>query len=92
MDNLYQMKLAGQLETTALSFLQGLFHDEFLAETTHGYVYRKPLGYAGDFRLIDMIYKHHQSDHKSCAGTGISTITLRPGRSATERIFSNNSY
>lgn len=65
MDNLYQMKLAGQLETTALSFLQGLFHDEFLAETIHGYVYRKPLGYAGDFRLIDMIYKHHQSDHKS---------------------------
>lgn len=64
MDNLYQMKQAGQLDTAALSFLKGLFHDEFLAETIHGYVYRKPLGYAGDFRLIDMIYTRHQSGHK----------------------------
>ncbi|MGN7884588.1 class I SAM-dependent methyltransferase [Dyadobacter sp. 22481] len=65
MDNLYQMKLAGQLDSTTLTFLQGLFHDEFRAETIHGYVYRKPLGYAGDFRLIDMIYTHHHSCHKS---------------------------
>lgn len=52
MNNLYQMKLAGQLDSTTLTFLQGLFHDEFRAETIHGYVYRKPLDYAGDFRLI----------------------------------------
>lgn len=65
MDDLYQMKQAGQLDTAALSFLKSLFHDEFLAETIHGYVYRKPLGYAGDFRLIDMIYTRHLSGHKS---------------------------
>lgn len=65
MKNLYQMKLAGQLDTAVLKFVQGLFPDEFLAETIHGYVYRKPLGYAGDFRLIDMIYTHHQSSHKA---------------------------
>lgn len=32
MDDLYQMKQAGQLDTAALSFLKSLFHDEFLAE------------------------------------------------------------
>ena len=52
MENLYQMKLAGQLDSTTVTFLQGLFHDEFQAETIQGYVYRKPLDYAGDFRLI----------------------------------------
>lgn len=65
MENLYRMRSTGDLDTTALTFLQDLFPDEFLAETIHGYVYRKPLGYAGDFRLIDMIYTHHQSSHKA---------------------------
>lgn len=65
MENLYQMKLAGSLDAHTLDFLQSLFHEEFLAETLHGYVYRKPLGYTGDFRLIDMIYTHHRSGHKS---------------------------
>ena len=65
MENLYQMKRTNQLDSQLLSFLQSLFHDDFLAETMHGYVYRKPLGYAGDFRLIDMIYNHHHSGHEA---------------------------
>jgi len=64
MENLYRMKVRGQLDIETITFLQSLFPDEFLAETIHGYVYRKPLGYAGDFRLIDMIYTYHQSGEK----------------------------
>ena len=64
MENLYRMKVRGQLDIETITFLQSLFPDEFLAETIHGYVYRKPLGYAGDFHLIDMIYTYHQSGEK----------------------------
>lgn len=65
MEELFHMQQTNRLDTATLNLLQALFQDEFLAETLHGYVYRKPLGYAGDFRLIDMIYMHHQSGHET---------------------------
>ncbi|MET7256081.1 class I SAM-dependent methyltransferase [Dyadobacter fermentans] len=65
MEELFHMQQTNRLDTSTLNLLQALFQDEFLAETMHGYVYRKPLGYAGDFRLIDMIYTHHQSGHEA---------------------------
>lgn len=65
MESLFQMRRANRLDTNLLTCFQSLFDDEFLAETMHGYVYRKPLGYAGDFRLIDMIYTGHRTDHQA---------------------------
>lgn len=65
MEELFHMQQTNRLDTATLNLLQALFQDEFLAETMHGYVYRKPLGYAGDFQLIDMIYTHHQSGHEA---------------------------
>jgi SAM-dependent methyltransferase len=65
MARLYRMKQSGQLAETELAYLQSVFHDDFLANSIHGYVYRKPLGYAGDFRLIDMIYTYHTFGHET---------------------------
>lgn len=33
--------------------------DDGLAATMQGWAYRKPHGYAGDFEMIDRIYRHH---------------------------------
>ncbi|MDO1451607.1 class I SAM-dependent methyltransferase [Rhodocytophaga aerolata] len=38
-----------------------LFSEEFLSQTIHGYGYTKPMGYAGDFLMIDKIYTYHCS-------------------------------
>ena len=59
MQQLFRMQQAHLLGEKELAGLQSIFDEEFLANTIHGYVYRKPLGYAGDFRLIDMIYTYH---------------------------------
>ena len=63
MQQLYRMKQNGHIGEMETAFLQGIFDDEFLANTIHGYVYRKPLGYAGDFALIDMIYTYDSFHH-----------------------------
>jgi len=36
--------------------------EQYLADTIHGHVLRKPFGYAGDFLIIDKIYTGHQSE------------------------------
>lgn len=59
MQQLYSQKQAGHISKKKTVYLQSIFHNEFLANTIHGYAYRKPLGYAGDFALIDMIYTYH---------------------------------
>ncbi len=41
-----------------------LFGDQFLSETIHGFSYRKPHGYAGDFQVIDYIYQQKINDNK----------------------------
>ncbi|WP_031527401.1 class I SAM-dependent methyltransferase [Dyadobacter crusticola] len=63
MQQLYRMKQNGQIGKVETAFLQTIFNDEFLANTIHGYVYRKPLGYAGDYALIDMIYTYASFNH-----------------------------
>ena len=44
---------------------QASIHDSFGAalssETIQGWAYQKPLGYAGDFKLIEKIYNYHRS-------------------------------
>lgn len=63
MQQLYRMREHGHIGEIEIGFLQSIFNDEFLANTIHGYVYRKPLGYAGDFALIDMIYTYDSFGH-----------------------------
>jgi SAM-dependent methyltransferase len=48
--------------------IKDLFASDLLHNTIHGYGLRKPMGYAGDFKIIDMIYTHHmtqQSEYKN---------------------------
>jgi extracellular factor (EF) 3-hydroxypalmitic acid methyl ester biosynthesis protein len=63
MSRLYVMKHNGQLDSEGITILQNVFHDDFMDNTIHGYVYKKPLGYAGDFALIDMIYTYDSFGH-----------------------------
>ncbi|KQS30825.1 class I SAM-dependent methyltransferase [Dyadobacter sp. Leaf189] len=63
MQQLYRMKQSGMIGEMETAFLQSIFGNEFLANTIHGYVYRKPLGYAGDYALIDMIYTYDSFNH-----------------------------
>jgi extracellular factor (EF) 3-hydroxypalmitic acid methyl ester biosynthesis protein len=60
---LYQNLNNGLVLQEEIDALKGLFTNEFLDETMHGYGYRKPMGYAGDFLLIDRIYTFHKSTH-----------------------------
>ncbi len=39
------------------------FGEEFLHNTIQGYGLRKPMGYAGDYLIIDKIYTREQSEH-----------------------------
>jgi len=44
--------------------LAHLFGDRFLNETIHGFSYRKPHGYAGDYQIIDIIYQQKINEDK----------------------------
>ncbi|MCE7062214.1 class I SAM-dependent methyltransferase [Dyadobacter sp. CY343] len=63
MQQLYRMQQNGYISESQTAFLQSIFDEGFLANTIHGYVYRKPLGYAGDYALIDMIYTYDSFGH-----------------------------
>lgn len=63
MHRLYCAMKEGDLMPHELDSLKKLFNSPFLAETVHGHAYRKPMGYAGDFLLIDKIYTRHTTNH-----------------------------
>jgi len=42
--------------------INSTFNSDFLNETLHGHVLTKPLGYPGDFIVIDKIYTYHATD------------------------------
>lgn len=48
---------SGQLKHDDLLLLQHGFGDECMQHTLHGHIKSKPYGYAGDFMIIDKIYK-----------------------------------
>lgn len=50
---------AGKITEQALHLLQEGFGDECLENTLHGHIKSKPYGYAGDFMIIDKIYREH---------------------------------
>ena len=41
--------------------IQGAFGEALSPETIQGWAYQKPLGYAGDFQIIEKIYNFHRS-------------------------------
>lgn len=42
--------------------IRSLFDKNFLSNTMQGFGIRKPFGYSGDFKIIDMIYSEHTSE------------------------------
>ena len=62
-NQLYFATKSGSVTEAEVAQMKGLFGEEFLAETIHGYGYRKPMGYAGDFMMIDKIYTYHKTEH-----------------------------
>lgn len=52
----YEFK-TGRLKEEDLQVLQNGFGDECLENTMHGHIKSKPFGYAGDFLIIDKIYR-----------------------------------
>lgn len=63
MEVLYLSVQVGLISDEEIEEAKKLFTEEFLTETIHGYGYRKPLGYAGDYLMIDKIYTHHHTTH-----------------------------
>lgn len=51
----------GKISKMEMSAINHSFGMEFLENTIQGYGLRKPLGYAGDFLMIDKIYTLHKS-------------------------------
>lgn len=65
--NSWILEIAQQISSNSipqyrLSELLGLFGDAFSLETMQGFAFQKPHGYAGDFEIIDRIYKKYVSD------------------------------
>ena len=57
----YEYK-TGRLKAADLEVLQHGFGDECLQNTMHGHIKSKPFGYAGDFLIIDKIYKEQVTE------------------------------
>ena len=68
-----------------LQAIREAFGEALSPETLQGWAYQKPLGYAGDFQIIEKIYTHHTSsnphlakwDHFSHHQTGTKAIRNR---------------
>lgn len=56
---LYQEYQAGSFSAVDLQILQQSFSEACLAATLHGHSISKPYGYAGDFMIIDKIYREY---------------------------------
>lgn len=56
-DHLSHDYKAGKMSQDELELLQQGFGDECMENTLHGHIKTKPYGYAGDFMIIDKIYR-----------------------------------
>lgn len=55
---------AGNLSPIDLQIFQKSFGEECLEKTLHGHSLTRPYGYAGDFMIIDKIYREHITEDK----------------------------
>lgn len=60
-DQLFQDYKTGRLSTEEMEQLQSGFETEGMENTLHGHCRLKPYGYAGDFMIIDKIYREDVS-------------------------------
>lgn len=63
-NQLYDEYKAGHFSQIDLQILQQSFGPACLRETLHGHSISKPYGYAGDFMIIDKIYREHVTPDK----------------------------
>lgn len=50
------------MPSETMDSIRSLFNEKFLSNTIQGFAIRKPFGYSGDFKIIDMIYTEHKSE------------------------------
>lgn len=63
-DKLGREHKAGGISDIDLKLMQNSFGEECLQETLHGHSITKPYGYAGDFMIIDKIYRKYTTPDK----------------------------
>ena len=62
---LYNEIKEGTISDEEVAQLKNLFTDDFLHNTIQGHGFRKPMGYAGDYKIIDLIYRRHINSEPS---------------------------
>lgn len=63
MEIIFTAQNGGSISKSDINETKKIFSEEYLMETIHGYGYRKPLGYAGDFLMIDKIYTNYKTEN-----------------------------
>lgn len=61
MQRLHQRAETGNVPSEEVVGLRAAFGEAFTPSTLQGYAFNKPHGYAGDFEIIDRIYRRHIS-------------------------------
>lgn len=62
LDKTLQELAKEDLSAEQLNALRSFFDEKFMNNTMQGFGIRKPYGYSGDFKIIDMIYTQHTSE------------------------------
>ncbi|MBK9109447.1 MAG: class I SAM-dependent methyltransferase [Saprospiraceae bacterium] len=62
LDKILQDLANQDLSEEQLKGLRSFFDEKFMNNTMQGFGIRKPYGYSGDFKIIDMIYTEHTSE------------------------------
>ena len=62
---IYEAKLAGFISDEQITRVRSALGEVLTAETMQGFAYQKPHGYAGDFEIIDKIYRNHKTSQKN---------------------------
>jgi len=62
-NDIVEKRNSGTLSFDDIQAINHCFGLEFLGDTLQGMALLKPEGYAGDFKMIDMIYTNHLSGH-----------------------------
>lgn len=52
----------GKINSNAIDVLKSCFNDDCLKTTLHGHALTKPFGYAGDFLIIDKLYREQVTE------------------------------
>ncbi|MDQ6623872.1 MAG: hypothetical protein M3Y86_10390, partial [Verrucomicrobiota bacterium] len=62
LNQIHQMVQAGLITRTDLTELRRAFGEVLTTRTLQGFAFEKPHGYAGDFEMIDRIYRFEAAD------------------------------